>query len=100
VKRVSKREILRRLEAVEKQLATAPAAPLPGQHEIPIPGHPTPETTMTGLPCTECDHPPDQHGEGDDPVSPGECAGCLVTSPDDAWHDYQPARPGIRRLPN
>lgn len=39
--------------------------------------------------CAECGHPETQHSEGDDPVTPGECADCLDDSPDDARHDYQ-----------
>ena len=37
-------------------------------------------------PCGECGHPQYAHREGDDPVSPGQCASCAE---DDAWHDYQ-----------
>ncbi|GHC40121.1 hypothetical protein GCM10010348_79210 [Streptomyces anthocyanicus] len=39
-------------------------------------------------PCIECGHPRADHGEGEDPVTPGQCQAC---PDDDAWHDYQPA---------
>lgn len=38
--------------------------------------------------CAECDHPEDEHEEGDDPVSPGTCQAC--DNEDDAIHDFQP----------
>ncbi|MEU6106126.1 hypothetical protein [Streptomyces flaveolus] len=38
--------------------------------------------------CAECSHSETDHGEGDDPVSPGQCSSC---PDDDSWHDYQPA---------
>lgn len=40
------------------------------------------------VPCVECDHPQTDHGEGEDPVTPGQCQAC---PDDDAWHDYQAA---------
>lgn len=36
--------------------------------------------------CSECRHTYKVHREGDDPVSPGECAECLE---DEAWHDFR-----------
>lgn len=38
--------------------------------------------------CAECGHPKDEHEEGDDPVTPGQCAAC---DEDDDRHDFLPA---------
>lgn len=41
--------------------------------------------------CCECGHPKDQHGEGEDPVTPGQCRQCAAEGEEDeSWHDYQP----------
>lgn len=36
MRRISKRDLLRRLDAVERRLNEAPPAPLPGQQAIPV----------------------------------------------------------------
>ncbi|WP_157849397.1 hypothetical protein [Streptomyces violaceorubidus] len=60
----------------------------PAGHYADCPAAGTRQAETAAAPCVECDHPKTAHGEGDDPVTPGQCADC----PDDEdRHDYQPA---------
>ncbi|MEU5742008.1 hypothetical protein ABZ784_28955 [Streptomyces tendae] len=57
------------------------------------------QAEAAAAPCVECGHPKAVHGEGEDPVTPGQCADCPE---DEDRHDYRTAavrQDGAQQLP-
>jgi hypothetical protein len=66
-----------------------PAAVLDSATASP-PAASTPPKDKDAAHCAECGHSRDDHREGDDPVTPGQCTTCAAADPDSSWHDYEP----------